>query len=243
MTRDRRWLWGFATLAVIAVLGAVVVKLTGQRPPYWVGCAVGFFCVLMAAGAVCVEFAKLTSWRRLIPRAGAVILISSTAEIVGVYTGWPFGIYSYTHLWLPLVDLPAEQRFPIALPITWLILSGATMLFLGDRKRAPFIGGLLMALIDFALEPVLTGPVGFWRWKDGDPPLINYLGWFFVGLAVCAILRVPRESKPPTQLAATLLYVILAGTLAIGLSHGEPRGLYALVPAAAIAYLTRRPKS
>jgi len=234
MTRERGWLIGFGSLAGIAVLGAVFVKSTGLRPPYWVGCAVGFACVCAAALAVCAAYARLAGWAWLAPRASAVLAVSSAAEIFGVYTGWPFGVYSYTRLWLPLISLPHHQRFPLALPITWLILSGAVMLFLGNRKFAPFFGGALMALTDFALEPVLTGPVGFWRWAEGEPPLINYLGWFAVGSLVCWFLRVPTGVDSPRRFGGALLLAILLGTLTIGVSHGEIRGLYALVPLAAL---------
>lgn len=230
MTRERGWLIGFGSLAVIAVVGAVIVNATGLRPPYWVGCAVGFSCVCAAAVAVCAAYASLAGWRWLAPRAGAVLAVSSAAEIIGVYTGWPFGVYSYTRLWLPLISLPHHQRFPVALPITWLILSGAVVLYLGNRKNAPFWGGVLMALVDFALEPVLTGPVGFWRWAEGDPPLINYFGWFAVGTLACWFLRVPTGIDSPKRMGGTLLFATLVGTLTIGVSHGEMRGLYALVP-------------
>ncbi len=216
----------------------MLVVVTGQRPPYWVGCALGFLCVLAAAGAVCSEFAKLTNWLWVAPRALAVILVSSAAEITGVYTGWPFGVYSYTKLWLPLVPLPDGHRFPIALPLTWLVLAGAVVLLLGSQRW--LLGGVLMALIDFALEPVLTGPVGFWRWKSGDPPFLNYVGWFLVGCVVCWILRLPSGVVPPQKFAGKLLIVILIGTLVIGVTHGEMRGLYALVPLTAVAALMPR---
>lgn len=159
----------------------------------------------------------------------------SGAELLGLYTGIPFGSYVYTRLWLPVIPLPQGHFFPIALPLTWLVLGGAVALMLGTRRFGVPVGGVLLALIDFGLEPVLTGPVAFWRWKGGEPPPQNYLGWALVGAVLCWLLRPSR--KVPEQIAkdmSLLLIVILAGTVAIGLTHDEPRGLFALLPLATV---------
>lgn len=225
----------FAWASVAAVFGAVIVRATGLRPPYWLGCAVGFLAVCAALSWVGVGLMRASSPRRagLAMAVGAIWV--SAAELLGLYTGVPFGSYVYTRLWLPVIPLPQGHFFPIALPLTWLVLGGAVALMLSTRRFGVVVGGVLLALIDFGLEPVLTGPVGFWRWEGGEPPPQNYLGWALVGAVLCWLLRPSREVPEETAKdMSLLLIVVLAGTIAIGLTHDEPRGLYAMLPLAVI---------
>jgi putative membrane protein len=227
--------YAFAATSILAVAGAVVSKLTGIRPPYWVGCALGFVAVVLAGVWVAFRMAQVSGWRRV--RFGTILGLAwvSAAEICGLFTGYPFGDYRYTELWLPLIPLPQGHQFPVALPITWFVLGGAVALLIGSGRFAWIWGGILLALIDFALEPVLTGPVGFWRWSSGDPPALNYVGWFCVGAVLILLLRPTKEvSVQLRRDMAALLAIVLAGTLVIGVSHGEMRGLFALIPLAAV---------
>ena len=186
--------------------------------------------------------AQVSGWRRV--GVGTILGLAwvSAAEICGLFTGLPFGEYRYTELWLPLIPLPQGHQFPVALPITWFVLGGAVALLTGRRRFGWVWGGSLLALIDFALEPVLTGPVGFWHWSSGDPPVLNYVGWFGVGAVLYTLLRPSMTvSDQMRRDMAVLLSIVLAGTLVIGVTHGEMLGLFALIPLAAVVVAFRRP--
>lgn len=227
----------FACVSGLTVLGAILARWTGIYPPYWVGSAVGLAIILLATLAV----ASLIEGRQRLARLSIVMVIVTATEVCGVTTGWPFGAYRYTELWQPHVMLPSGKLFPLALPLTWFILAGAAALGCrGVGERAwPIVAGLLLALVDVALEPVMIGPVGFWRWDGGVPPIQNYLAWVVIGTLVAPIL-VQSKPKPETRrYALWLLLVVLAATGVIGLGHGERGGWLSLIPMIAVALLLR----
>lgn len=227
----------FACVSGLVVLGAAIARWTGIYPPYWVGSTLGFGLIVLAS----IDVGNLIGGSQRLARSVATVAIVTICEIVGVSTGWPFGAYRYTELWQPYVSLPGGRLFPLALPLTWFILAGASALacrHIGGRGW-PFVAGLFLALVDVALEPVLIGPVGFWRWDAGAPPLQNYLAWALIGTLVAPILV---RSKPKTEVrrrALWLLGIVLAATAIVGLSHGEKGGWLSLLPLLAVGLLLR----
>ncbi len=122
-------------------------------------------------------------------RLAAVLAVGLAAEVLGLYTGIPFGRYEYTTAWWPTVSLPGGEPFPIALPFAWLMITAACTLWVGSslaRPVAALAAGLLAALLDLFKEPVMTDVLGYWKWTDlswpiGGPilgaPLVNAFGW------------------------------------------------------------------
>ena len=120
---------------------------------------------------------------------GVVLVLGTVAEVAGVLTGFPFGRYAYTTRWWPVVSLPDGHWFPLQVPFAWFLVVGASLLAvsrLGQGrlgKGSVLLTGALAATIDLIMEPVMTGPLGYWRWLDAGPlpggaPIANFLGWF-----------------------------------------------------------------
>ena len=150
------------------------------------------------------------SWHRSGPRfalslAGFAFLVGLGSEILGVHTGFPFSTYWYT-------DALQPQLFevPILIPLAWAMMAYPAWRIgelIGNRPltRAIAAAGALAAW-DVALDPQMVGQ-GLWIWPNGGAyegiPLVNFLGWFTVGLVLfgwwALIVRPPTR---PSRLAA-----------------------------------------
>jgi putative membrane protein len=99
------------------------------------------------------------------------------AEVAGVFTGQIFGVYAYGKtLGWKLFDVP------LLIGVNWAMLvycannitEKINILFL----RAPFAAALMTGL-DFFIEP-LAIRCDMWHWFGAEPPLQNYIAWFFL---------------------------------------------------------------
>lgn len=120
---------------------------------------------------------------------GVVLVLGTCMEVAGVLTGFPFGRYAYTDRWWPTVPIAEGVLFPLQLPFAWFLMAGASYLmvaWIGQGRLGKFyalFAGLLAALLDMAMEPVMVHRLGYWRWMTPGPlpggvPLSNFLGWF-----------------------------------------------------------------
>lgn len=140
----------------------------------------------------------------------AVLALGAAAEIVGLYTGLPFGRYEYTDRWQPTVVLPGERHFPVLLPLAWFLVAGASYLWTARRLHGPaaaVAGACVATLVDAAMEPVLTGPLDYWRWLDptllGIAPAANFAGWFGVSLLAGLMLETSGYGRSADQTDAS----------------------------------------
>ena len=121
-----------------------------------------------------------------------------TAEIIGVRLGFPFGRYSYTPELQPFV-----LGVPLAIGFAWLILFAYVKQMLQQiEMRTPWVilcGALWMVALDLLIDPLASGPLGYWIWEVKGwfcgVPLVNFLGWFGVSLILFAIFRKPWPSS------------------------------------------------
>jgi putative membrane protein len=148
----------------------------------------------------------------------AVIAISGfVLELVGVSTGYPFGVYHYGEALLPKI-------FAVPLPIgaAWgglslLCWNLATALFTVRWQRV-LATGAIAALFDGVMEQSVE-KLGFWYWKHSSIPPQNYLSWFLFSALIGALLESsaprPLPSHTPYShqahhlLAAQLLFFLL----------------------------------
>jgi putative membrane protein len=85
-----------------------------------------------------------------------------------------------------------------------------------SRFGEALITGLLCMGYDFVLEPFASRVRNYWVWADGIIPPQNYMAWFVLSgllawlFAPNYAVRFPRDARPGTILAATLL-IFLAG--------------------------------
>lgn len=105
------------------------------------------------------------------------IAVSSIfAEWLGVNYGLIFGEYTYGNNFGPKIG-----GVPYLIGINWAFLSlitGAMASRWTDNFWSSIIVGAgLMVLLDVFLE--FSAPrFDFWYWKQGSPPIKNYIGWF-----------------------------------------------------------------
>ncbi len=130
-----------------------------------------------------------SGWRRQLLAAG---FIGLAAEFVGLKYGYPFGHYSYTG-----VLRPSVLEVPVAIGCAWLILFAYARQMLSWFKIAGWLravsGAFWMTAMDLLIDPLASGPLGYWIWRDGGwyygVPAGNFAGWFFVSFVLFIIFR------------------------------------------------------
>jgi uncharacterized membrane protein len=158
-------------------------------------------------------------WNPALARRWALLVLvcALAVETLGVYTGFPFGSYRYTHRFGPLLGV-----VPLTIPLAWhVVVTNAWFLaraFARSRLAQATLTGAICTLYDFILEPFATGPKHYWMWQNGQIPLQNYIAWFFLSgllawfFAPQATPRYPRDPRPALLLGLTLL-IFAAGRL------------------------------
>lgn len=128
-------------------------------------------------------------------------LIGFGIEVLGVQTGFPFGIYKYGHTLGPKL-----WGTPLIIGVNWFMLG---YLFHQLTKRLNngilkiIVPALLMTMLDVLIEPVAI-ELGYWNWEDYNVPLQNYLSWFLISIVVQIILQV-SISKSTNHVTIPLL--------------------------------------
>lgn len=108
-------------------------------------------------------------------------------EVAGVETGMIFGEYAYGEtLGWKWIDVP------LIIGCNWFILvytSGVVVSRIRtSRPVRALIAASTMTLLDLLIEPVAIA-FDFWHWKDGTPPLQNYLAWFAVAFSLSMLFQ------------------------------------------------------
>lgn len=170
---------------VFAVLLVIAQLIYPQAPAAWVD-RMTLLTILLFLGASIAASWSRWGGRYAICLAGTAFLVGYASEVLGVHTGFPFSAYSYTERLQPqLFDVP------IMIPLAWAMMAYPAWRIgelLGNTPatRVIFAAGALTAW-DVALDPQMVG-IGYWEWPNGGAyvgiPLVNFLGWFAVGLVV-----------------------------------------------------------
>jgi putative membrane protein len=105
-------------------------------------------------------------------------ILGFLVEVLGVNTGFPFGIYRYGE-----VLGPKLFNTPLMIGVNWLMLLYACN-FISSRFGLTLItkalgAAFLMVVLDYAIEPVAI-KYDFWTWQDAQPPMANYISWFII---------------------------------------------------------------
>ena len=149
-------------------------------------------------------------------------------EVLGVHTGWPFGVYEYD------ASL-GVQLFggPLIVPCAWVMMVHPCLC--AARRIAGnwvfLYGGALLAAWDLFLDPQMVGE-GHWTWASPDPglpgipgiPLTNYVGWIITALIIMALLSRLPTRKPTGDGVPTLMlaWVYFSNVLANAVFFGRP---------------------
>lgn len=144
--------------------------------------------IVIAAFAFAVMHGSTAMGRR---NLGAFLLItiviSFSAEAIGVATGLVFGAYHYTDNLGPKI-----LGVPPLIQLAYIAMGYASMMMAraitGGARRAFTLTGVLVASLimvgwDVAMDPYQSTVSGDWIWEKGGAyfgvPLHNYAGWFF----------------------------------------------------------------
>lgn len=243
----RCWLRLSLLMSSAIVLEAIAVRVFRVNDGR-LGSYLGIPVLGVALAAVLSGIAASVGWKRAVAAAGSTMAIGGGAEILGLYGVSPFGRYEYTDWWLPYVVLPNGKLYPLLLPVTWFLVVSACYLLLARRLRGVALvagSGLLAALVDLALEPVLTRVVLFWRWLEPTPllgaPYLNFAGWLLTaGLGAGCLHAFQIWRARDLSYMVWMVPAALCFTAMIGLTYGEPRGLVALALLPVVLWAARR---
>lgn len=154
-------------------------------------------------------------------------VLSFLVEALGVNTGLIFGDYAYG----PTLG-PALLNTPLMIGVNWIVLvyichSVAVSLFgwlpakgiirkTFDRApalMAALLGGLLMVLYDFVLEPSAIA-LDMWTWGGGGVPLQNYLAWFLISFVFILFIGLNRiNTRNVTAAPVYIIQVVFFGVI------------------------------
>ncbi|GAB5538831.1 MAG: hypothetical protein Salg2KO_09340 [Salibacteraceae bacterium] len=148
-------------------------------------------------------------WIFLLTYVGGLVI-----EIIGVNTGWPFGIYHYGNVLGPKIF-----DTPWIIGVNWLMLLYATNSIANRIGTTVLIrvaiSAALMTILDILIEPVAI-QMDFWTWENPTVPLSNYLSWFVLS----ALLSFPWQYSrlnlnKSIGFAVFLVQIIFFGALTI----------------------------
>jgi putative membrane protein len=169
-------------------VGGTVSYIFLNGPPADSRWAAPLFLFLAAALALALTHAH---YRLPLMACG---LIGLAVEVIGVRAGFPFGHYIYTQELRPFI-----LEVPLAIGCAWLVLFAYVKQMLqlaGIPEPWHYLcGALWMVFMDLLIDPLASGPLGYWIWENKGwycgVPLTNFLGWFLVSLALLLIFRKP----------------------------------------------------
>jgi len=142
-------------------------------------------------------------------------------EVLGVHTGWPFGVYEYdTSLGVQLFGVP------LVVPFAWVMMVHPCLC--AARRIAGrwvfLYGGALLMAWDLFLDPLMVG-AGRWTWEvtgahapfTPDIPMSNPFGWLLAGIVISGLLNkvLPQERRKVgaslRAVDAVLLWTLFGG--------------------------------
>jgi len=191
--KDRHRLFvAYVSLILFSIIGTTASKFL-KLDPGPVAPAAGFCLILVGA---CIVGLEVGAWKAAI----APIVIGAASEIIGLYTGIPFGRYEYTGTWWPSIPIGGGHVFPLLLPFAWLMSTGGAYLSLRrwlGKWSLVIASSLLATMIDAPMERAMVSVFRYWKWNENGPifgaPIANSIGWFFVSLLCLRILDLNSE--------------------------------------------------
>ncbi|CAI8373471.1 MAG: Uncharacterised protein [Owenweeksia sp. TMED14] len=145
-----------------------------------------------------------------------IYFIGLIVEIIGVYTGFPFGDYLY------LEGLgPQILNTPWMIGLNWVVLSWAAAQVIAwyFRKRNKamiwFMSVVIMIFIDFLIEPVAP-ELRLWIFPRSGAGLMNFFGWVLTsGLMQFLLVSKVNPVKNDTALSIVVLQIVFFASFQI----------------------------
>jgi putative membrane protein len=205
----------FSTLAMVTVLNGSPGAWLAEEPNATVMRVAwkysGPTYVVLGALAALAHAAARAGAGRAIAMMVAASTITLGAELLGTWSGLPFGEYRYS----PLLGYRVAGLVPFPIPISWFYMLYACLAMCGrlldhaDTSRAKWRWSLVAALVlvawDVSMDPAMVH-TAHWTWGTGQQfrdaglptwlvafftrdifygmPLSNWGGWLLTGLVV-----------------------------------------------------------
>jgi len=227
MRRLSIWCRIYLGLALFSILGSLLTKATGLDPGPIKPLAAAL-TLLIGAVAIFEPIVTEMGTKKGLLCFAAVFAIGAAAEIVGIYTGFPFGRYEYTNQWWPTITLPGGHHYPLLLPFAWAMIVGGAFFrsLIGDKATLAAVltlGPIWATLIDFLTEKIMVNDLHYWRWleptKAAGAPIQNYIGWLLTSAAAIGALwtlgaRPTKRYEPLIVIYTHIFMVVLIATIA-----------------------------
>lgn len=134
--------------------------------------------LLLALGAV-LFFHRGWNRRQVLLMAG-VVVSAFLLEVLGVQTGFPFGVYRYGRGLAPLLF-----GTPLIIGLNWLLVVYCSRAVASFFVAGPWLrvaaSSTLMVAYDLAVEWAAPA-MRMWQFESVAPPAANYAAWFAAGL-------------------------------------------------------------
>ncbi len=130
-----------------------------------------------------IILSKLADLLSVVITTAVIFMASWFIEYWGATTGFPFGIYSYSHTLAPLIG-----GVPLAIIFAWFTVTANSLLaaryFLKGYSEisAVLIASIFILATDILLEPFASFVNNFWVWQTTAIPIQNFISWFLIGL-------------------------------------------------------------
>jgi putative membrane protein len=214
----------FLVVATIALQIAFPLAADADRATLAAVTVVVFFLASL------VHASAYHRWRGFVVVGLVLPLIGWGAERLGSTTGFPFGEYEYTDALGPLLG-----GVPVVVPLAWAMMGypayvAASTAIVRFRWLVPFATAWSLMAWDFFLDPMMV-ELDAWRWTTTSPdlpgipdiPLVNYAGWFAVGLIVgIVLLTIPAGRASAAQPGTLYLWVYASSVLASAVFFDRP---------------------
>jgi uncharacterized membrane protein len=144
-------------------------------------------------------------WRRMLAFLVPTWLVTYVCEFSSTRNGFPFGPYRYfddtrtTELWIANIPFFDSLSFVFLSYFSFVVAAALVGDLRQMRSRAvPWLGGVLMMLLDVVIDPVALQGDKWFLGRIYDYPYrgfyfgvtaANFAGWFFVGVVTQSIFR------------------------------------------------------
>ena len=193
---DRSRLFLYLILGIALLLQVSYPLLDGEAlrvvtiaTVYWGAAAMALHALLSFGGRYALTYLTIS------------LTFGFFIELIGVETGWPFGVYEYD----PSLG-PQLISVPLVVPFAWAMIAHP-ILCVARRVTKNWVflyGGFGMMAYDLFLDPQMVNG-GRWTWEvtgahvpfTPEIPLSNTFGWLLSGMALIAMLHLalPRERR------------------------------------------------
>jgi len=159
-------------------------------------------------------------------------VISGGVEAIGAMTGFPFGSYTYTDQFGPVLF----GVLPVAIPLAWWVIVWPLhclvhSAFAGRRSvmMIPVFTAIGAVVADLIIEPAATLVRGYWLWEGPGVyygvPWVNFLGWFGTAFVLSFLAQTLLPHSPFKREELRVPVWVLTSTIltfvVVSVAHGK----------------------